>query len=435
MADARDILRKKRDGGVLTREDMDLLLDGYLAGSVPETLVAAFNALVFVRGMESDELADWTGAMLDSGDRLRLGLDGPCVDKHSTGGVGDKVSLPLAPALAACGAYVPMISGRGLGHTGGTLDKLEAIPGLATRLSMEEIGRVVRETGAVIAAQTEELAPADRRLYSLRDETGLVESIPLIASSILSKKLAEGLDALVLDIKYGSGSFLPTLEQGRQLADRMLDIARRFELPTTVVQTYMGAPLGQAIGHTLEVRESIDCLNGGGPADLRQLVVILGGELLSLCGIATGTEDGEERISRSLDDGSALERFVRMVSAQGGDTRHVEQPGLLEVASDCAEWHAPGEGWLEGMDCRAFGLAVAALGGGRIVSEDVIDHSVGIEWLGRTGQQVKNGDVLARIHHRGGRGLEECLRILDGALHLSEAMPEPHSLVEAVLRS
>lgn len=423
--DPRDILRTKRDGGRFSREEIDAFLTGYSADRIPDYQAAAIVATIFVRGMEGEELYEWTSGMLASGATLDFpALDGPKVDKHSTGGVGDKVSLPLAPALAACGAYVPMISGRGLGHTGGTLDKLEAIPGLRTALERDEIEACLRDAGAVIAAQTAELVPADRKLYALRDATGLVESIPLIASSIMSKKLAEGLDALLLDVKFGSGAFLPDRGQGRALGDTMAALAERFDLPTRVIQTSMVAPLGRAIGHALEVQESLDCVSGRGPADLRELVVLFGGVLLHLVGLAASDEEGRARIAAVLDDGRARESFLRMIAAQGGDTQRVETG--LELAPDVEVFEARTAGRLRTLDCRRLGLACAALGGGRERLGDRIDHAVGFVLLAEEGQDLNPGDPILEIHHRAGHGLDAARAHLAAALTCeSDYQPVP----------
>jgi pyrimidine-nucleoside phosphorylase len=396
--DPRDVVRTKRDGGALSAEQIAEFLAGYVAGGVPDYVASALLMGIFQVGMLPDELVRWTRAMLDSGARLELPrVAGPKADKHSTGGVGDKVSLALAPALAACGVAVPMISGRGLGHTGGTLDKLESIPGLRTQLTRAELEDVVLEAGFAIAAQTAELVPADRKLYALRDATGLVESIPLIASSILSKKLAEGLDALVLDVKFGSGAFLVELDRGRVLGETMLAIARGFELPTRVRYTSMEQPLGVAVGHALEVREALDCLAGAGPPDLRELVVTLGADLLAETGVAV--DDARARIAAALDGGTARAAFERGVRAQGATS--LELPAAARVL----EWSAPASGVLDVADCRRIGLAAAALGGGRRAPGEALDHAVGVLWRARIGDSVRAGDVLAELHHNG-RGVE-----------------------------
>jgi len=424
--DAREVLRKKRDGGTLEASEIEAFLGDYCADRIPDYQASALLMAIFVHGMGEDELFHWTRAMLESGAVLDLaGVDGPKGDKHSTGGVGDKVSLPLAPALAALGVRVPMISGRGLGHTAGTLDKLEAIPGFRVDLATGEIPRLLERTGLAFAAQTSELVPADRKLYALRDATGLVESIPLIASSILSKKLAEDVDGLVLDVKFGSGAFLREAERGARLAETMLSLARRFDLEARAVQSSMAQPLGRAVGHALEVRESLDCLRGEGPADLRALVVALGGELLAALGLAADAGDGAERIAGALDDGSALERLKAVVEAQDGDPRALEDAGALERAPGVEIVAAGRAGHVSFDDCRAIGLAAAALGGARRAPGEPLDHAVGVICLRKWGDEVRAGDPLAELHHRNGRGLARARELAEAAFRVGEPRAAP----------
>lgn len=405
--DPRDIVRSKRDGRALSRTEIEAFMGAYVAQEIPDTLTSALLMAIFQRGMEERELVDWTRAMLESGERLELPGSAPSADKHSTGGVGDKVSIALAPAVAACGVAVPMISGRGLGHTAGTLDKLEAIPGLTTELSRARMGSVLEQAGAVIAAQADEIVPADRRLYALRDATGLVESVPLIASSILSKKLAEGLSFLVLDVKFGSGAFLADAERGAHLAGTMLGLARSFDLAAVAYQTSMEQPLGSAVGHALEVREAIACLRGGGPEDLRELVVTCGAEMLVGAGAEQERAAARERLEQALDGGDAQDAFARMVAAQGGDARVLEQPGLLPIAPGTALWLAPRSGVLDVVDCRRIGLAAAVLGGVRERPDNALDPAVGLIWLKRIGDQVRAGEAVCELYHREERGLRE----------------------------
>ena len=432
--DVRPVIEKKRDGGELSPGEIQRFLAGYVAGEVGDYHASALLMAIFIHGMTEGELGCWTRAMLESGSALSFqGIERPVVDKHSTGGVGDKVSIPLAPALAACGAAVPMISGRGLGHTGGTLDKLEAIPGFRTELSEEELVAAVRDIGVALGGQTASIAPADRKLYALRDATGLVASIPLIASSILSKKLAEGIGALVLDVKFGSGAFLTEPERGEQLARAMLGIASSFGVRAAAYQTSMERPLGRAVGHGLEILECIECLKGGGPDDLRQLVGLLGGELLALAGIAADVDEGRGRIERSLSDGSALEVFGRVIERQGGNPRCLEDAAEIEAAPGTSEYRADRAGTLRFRDVRAVGRAVAALGGGRSRPEDEIDPAVGVVFLRAAGEAVSTGDVIARIHHRS-RGLERAIELLAEAVEISGPF-EPGPLVLARLDS
>ena len=403
LMDARSVLQTKRDGGALTEEEIRFFLEGYVGDRIPDYQASALLMAIFVHGMEADELVRWTRAMLESGTVFHLdGVARKKADKHSTGGVGDKVSIPLAPAVAACGLAVPMISGRGLGHTGGTLDKLESIPGFRTELSHEAFERALERTGVAFGGQTKDLVPADRMLYALRDVTGLIESVPLIASSILSKKLAEGIDALVLDVKFGSGAFLLDPADGEELARTMIDVAGELGLSAVAFQTAMDRPLGAAAGHTLEIAESIECLKGRGPADLRELVTTLGGAMLE----AVGEKNGAQRVEQTLDDGSALEVFARVVEEQGGDPGCVEDPGVLPSSGGVERVSAERGGFFAYADVREVGRAIAALGGGRKKLADEIDETVGVVFLRPAGSRVDAGDELFLIHHRDGKGLE-----------------------------
>lgn len=430
--DARRAIITKRDGGALSDADIEGFVAGYARGDVPDYMASALLMGIFVHGMEARELGTLTRAMLHSGDVYDFSdLDGPKVDKHSTGGVGDKVSLPLAPAVAACGAYVPMISGRGLGHTGGTLDKLESIPGLNTQLDAATFRRVLGEVGFAMGGQTPALVPADRKLYALRDVTGLVESIPLIASSIMSKKLAEGIDALVLDVKYGSGAFLPEVERGKELADTMVAIAAECGVQATAFQTTMDRPLGLALGNALEVLESMDCLEGGGPPDLRELVELQGGEMLRLGGLVATLDEGKARIARSLDDGTARERFLQMVAAQGGDPSSLEpgpggapRPLERDLAPNRHVIEAETSGHLHFTDVRALGYAICELGGGRKQLGDQVDPGVGLRLLRPPGTPAHPGDPLVEILHRDARGLQHARQLVEANLTLQQTPPK-----------
>ena len=422
----RELLRTKRDGGVLGEDDARWFLRQVAAGAVGEAEQAALLASIFFRGMDPQELEGWTRGMVASGEVLDLsGFDLPKVDKHSTGGVGDKVSLPLAPALAAAGCIVPMISGRGLGHTGGTLDKLEAIPGVRTDLEDREIREVLEAAGCVICAQTRSIAPADRALYALRDRVELVESLPLISSSIISKKVAEDIDALVLDVKVGTGSFLVEEDEARAVARTMVDLAAAAGVRASARLTRMGQPLGLSIGHTLEIEESLDVLRGGGPADLVELVTLLGGDLLAAVGVTPDEAAGRATIERVLSNGAALERFERMIEAQGA----LDPRAPLASAPDQHAWVAGDDGYLTFEDLRDVGLAVAALGGGRKHPGDEIDHAVGIVSHRFRGDRVARGEVIATVHHRGGAGLDECLSLLERGVSIVSAPPDLHPLV------
>lgn len=429
--DVRSVVRTKRDGGELSDDEMRFFLGAYVRGEIEDYQAAALVACIFTRGMTDAELVRWTRAMIESGAVLSYPqIQKPKADKHSTGGVGDKVSIPLAPAVAACGVAVPMISGRGLGHTGGTLDKLEAIPGFHVRLSESEMHRALERTGVAFGAQTEALVPADRKLYALRDATGLVESIPLIASSIMSKKLAEGIDALVLDVKFGSGAFLPDVERGETLAKAMLGLAEGMGVRATAFHTAMDRPLGRAVGHALEIVESLECLSGGGPADLRDLVTLQGGEMLRLVHAAPTLDEGRRQIGVALDSGLAREVFERVVAEQRGDARIVANPSLLPRAPAVDPWKATESGHLHFRDVRAIGLAAAELGGGRTKITDVIDPAVGLVWTKHAGDKVERGDVLCEIHHRNGKGLDACRAWLAKAIELG-----PRAKLEPLVRA
>jgi pyrimidine-nucleoside phosphorylase len=417
--DPRELLAIKRDGGALSSDQSAEFLSAYTRGEIADYQAAVLLTSIYIHDMTDAELAGWARGMIKTGSTLSFKTERPIVDKHSTGGVGDKVSIPLAPALVACGCCVPMISGRGLGHTGGTLDKMESIEGLSTEFSADKLQGLIDEAGFFIAAQTEDLVPADKLLYALRDVTGLVASPPLISSSILSKKLAEGLDALILDIKVGSGSFLTTPAAAADVRRRMGVIAADFDLPITIIQTSMAAPLGLTVGHALEIRESLECLRGEGPTDLRELVELEGGELLRLVGLASDRGAGQAQIAAALDDGSALAAFRKGVVAQGGAPEAVDNPEALPTAPDKEDYLAQGDGHLSFADCAAVGRAVSALGGGRRRLEDPIDHAVGLVFKKRPGDPVRSGEALCVIHHRGGKGLEEARAHLDAALSLT----------------
>ncbi|MEI6621372.1 MAG: thymidine phosphorylase [Actinomycetes bacterium] len=434
----QEIIAVKRDGGVIPDVDIEAFIAGVADGSVPDYQSAAMLMAIYIRGLTDHELAIWTNAMLYSGDVIERGSFGrPAVDKHSTGGVGDKVSLPLGPAAAACGLAVPMISGRGLGHTGGTLDKLEAIPGFRVELTSDDFINQVRTVGIAIVGQTERLVPADRVLYALRDTTGTVASIPLIASSIMSKKLAEGIDALILDLKVGEAAFMRTAQDGHALAAAMQTIGSAAGTPVTVALTHMDAPIGTMVGNAVEIVETIDVLKGGGPADTRELVVELGAEMLSAAGISNGPDDARTRIAASLADGSALDVFTQMVAAQGGDPRVVDDPwGVMTTAPHRVEVLSPRSGVISEIDATGIGIGALELGGGRRQKTDVLDHSVGVQMLHTVGDRVAEGEVLA-IMHTADRGVEGAKqRILDAFVVTDESAPEsPTSRIIEILRS
>ncbi len=420
--DIRALIRTKREGGELSDEEIRFFIDGYVRGDIEHYQAAALVTAVFIRGLNDRELMTWTAAMVHSGRVLTFpSLPQKKVDKHSTGGIGDKVSIALAPAVAACGVCVPMISGRGLGHTGGTLDKLESIPGFRTDLDPDAILRALDRTGVAFGQQTKDLVPADRLLYELRDTTGLIESVPLIASSIVSKKVAEGIDALVLDVKFGSGAVVPDPERGRELALVMIRLARSLGLRAVAYQTAMDRPLGRAVGHALEIGECLDLLAGGGPGDLRELVLLFGGEMLALAGQAPSVDEGSREIARAIDEGRALGVFELVVAEQGGDPRCLRERDRLPRAPSVEPWKASTTGILSFRDNRKVGLAVGALGGGRSKMGQRIDPAVGLVWRRRAGESVTRGDVLAEIHHRDGFGLDAAEALLAEAISIGPA--------------
>jgi pyrimidine-nucleoside phosphorylase len=396
---AVEIIRKKRNGSALTTEELKFIIDGYVRGQVPEYQVAAFLMATYFRGMTKEETSEFTRLMLHSGDVIDLsGIPGIKVDKHSTGGVGDKISLPLAPIVAACGVPVPMISGRGLGHTGGTLDKLESIPGFRTDLSVEEYIRVIGEIGLVMIGQTKEIAPADKKMYALRDVTATVECIPLIAGSIMSKKLAEGIDALVLDVKTGRGAFMQTYERSVELAQALVEIGTSFGKETVGFITDMNQPLGYAMGNWVETVESVECLRGHGPADVMELTYVLGGMMVMLGGKAASLPEGIERCRAAVADGSALKKFYQLVARQGGDVSFLEHPERYPAPAYTLQITAPVNGFISSIDSLELGLSVIELGGGRIAVDDIIDPKAGIVLRKKAGDAVTAGETVAECY-------------------------------------
>jgi thymidine phosphorylase len=425
MFSAVDVIRTKRDGGRLTDDQIDWVVDAYTRDAVAEEQMAALAMAIFCNGMDAAETARWTKAMIESGERLDLAaVSRPTVDKHSTGGVGDKITLPLAPLVAACGAAVPQLSGRGLGHTGGTLDKLESIPGWRAQLSNEDIIRQLNTVGAVICSATPTLAPADRKLYALRDVTGTVESIPLIASSIMSKKIAEGAGGLVLDVKVGSGAFMKTFDQARELAGALVGIGGQHGVPVSALLTSMSSPLGSAVGNAVEVAESVDVLKGGGPADIVDLTVALAREMLALAGLV----DVDPAVV--LASGSAYETWCRMISAQGGDPE-----AALPVAGSVYVVESPADGVLVRLDAYPVGVAAWRLGAGRARKEDPVDHAAGVLCLVRPGELVTKGQPLFELRTNNPDVLPAAVEVLAGGWEIGETSPVPTDLVLDVLRS
>jgi thymidine phosphorylase len=422
---AVEIIHAKRDGERLSDEQIDWVVDAYTRGDVADEQMAALAMAILINGMDDGEIARWTQAMIDSGEVLSLGDVGrPLVDKHSTGGVGDKITLPLAPLVAACGAAVPQLSGRGLGHTGGTLDKLESIPGWRAALSEAEIAAQLADVGAVICATTPTLAPADRKLYALRDVTGTVESIPLIASSIMSKKIAEGTDGLVLDVKVGSGAFMKTPERARELAETMVRIGSAHGLATTALLTDMSVPLGRAVGNALEVAESVDVLRGGGPADVVELTVALAREMLALAGIT------DVDPAQVLASGKAYEVWERMIAAQGGDPA-----APLPVASHVEELVADRSGVLTRLDALAVGVAAWRLGAGRARKEDAVQAAAGVRLLVDVGDPVEAGQPLLELHTDTAAAVEGARAALEGGVLVSDEVATRPALLLDIVRA
>ncbi|MFL5264156.1 MAG: thymidine phosphorylase [Anaeromyxobacteraceae bacterium] len=400
---AYELIKAKRDGQALAPEALRALVDAYTRGDVPDYQMAAFCMAVFFRGMTDEETRAFTDAMLRSGDVLDLSdVPGVKVDKHSTGGVGDKVSIALAPIAAACGVVVPMISGRGLGHTGGTLDKLEAIPGFQVRLPVERFREVLRATGACLIGQTDRLAPADRKLYALRDVTATVESIPLIASSIMSKKLAEGIDALVLDVKVGAGAFMKREEDAERLARTLSAIGAGMGKRVVALLTAMDEPLGAAVGNALEVKEAVALLHGQGPRDLWDVTLELAAEMVVLAGRASSLDAARAQATAAVTDGRAFRKLEEIVEAQGGDAAALSDLGRLPAASATLEVRAPARGVVQAIDAEAVGLAAVALGAGRARVEDPVDHAVGLVVHRKVGDAVEPGEPLCTVHHGAG---------------------------------
>jgi pyrimidine-nucleoside phosphorylase len=415
------LIQHKRDGAALRPAEWTALIEGYTAGRVPDYQMSALLMAVVWRGLTAEELAALTDAMLQSGDRLRFdGFERPRADKHSTGGIGDKVSLLLAPMVASCGVAVPMMSGRGLGHTGGTLDKLESIPGFRTALTLREAKAQVERIGCAMLGQTPEIAPADKRLYALRDVTGTVESIPLIAASIMSKKLAEGLNGLVLDVKTGSGAFLPGEAQAIELARTMIGLGEVRGCPTVALLTAMDRPLGRSCGNALEVEEAIDGLGGDGPADLMEVTYALAVEMLLLVGSAADAADARRRLEESVSSGRALETLGSIIEAQGGDPRVLDDPALLPQAAEVEVFRAPRDGVVAQIEPRRIGRAILELGGGRRTIDEEIDPSVGFVIPAKPGDWVKAGEPLASVFARNRDGIDLGLQALGEAIVITD---------------
>lgn len=425
-----EIIRKKRDGLVLSQEELVYWINGYVAGKIPDYQSAALLMAAFIRGLNEQETIDLTMAMLHSGEIMGLSfIDGIKADKHSTGGVGDKTTLIVAPIAAAAGLKIAKMSGRGLGHTGGTLDKLESIPGFRTNLSAEEFLENVRRHGISVIGQTKQLAPADALLYALRDVTATVDSIPLIAASIMSKKLALGADTIVLDVKYGSGAFMKEAAGAIALAKTMVAIGGAFGKKTAALITSMEQPLGMTIGNALEVREAIQTLKGEGPDDLRQLACALAGEMILQSGMLAGRDEACALAEQKINDGSALNKFIEMVGAQGGDTAIAQDPDLLPQAKEKLTFSAPEAGFIKSIDAEAVGFAALNLGAGRKTKEEKIDPSVGIVFAHKTGDYMQNEEKIADIYCQDFLTGSYARNILQKAVEISPSPAQPVALI------
>jgi len=429
-----DIIMKKRNGGELSKEEIDFFIEGYTRGEIPDYQASALMMAIYFQKMTENETLALTMAMADSGDTLDLsGIRGIKVDKHSTGGVGDKTSLALTPMAAACGIPVAKMSGRGLGHTGGTIDKLESFPGFTTALTRTQFIDNVNRIGIAIMGQTADLAPADKKLYALRDVTATVDNMSLIASSIMSKKLAAGADAIVLDVKTGSGAFMKEEADARALAEEMVRLGQNAGRATVAVISDMDQPLGFAVGNALEVKEAIETLKGNGPEDFVKLCMTLGSRMLIAGGKAADTEEALDKLQAVIEDGSALKKLADFVEAQGGDPRAVYDTGLLPKASIIHEVISPAEGYISHIACDEVGICSLILGGGRETKESAIDLSVGIVLRKKAGDYVKKGDILAVIHANQQEKLEEAQRRYLAACTITAAPPEKRRLIKDII--
>ncbi len=431
---ANEIIRSKRNGNTLTIEELSFIIDGYVKGTIPDYQMSAFLMATYFRGMSIEERATFTKLMLHSGDVIDLSnIAGVKVDKHSTGGVGDKISLPLAPIVAACGVPVPMISGRGLGHTGGTLDKLESIPGFNTSLSIDEYKKVIAEIGLVMIGQTKEIAPADKKMYALRDVTATVECVPLIAGSIMSKKLAEGIDALVLDVKTGRGAFMQTYEKSVELAEALVGIGNSFGKETIGFITDMNQPLGYAIGNWCEIVESVECLKGKDVADVMELTYVLGGAMVMLGKKAGSLREGIELCKEVVKNGKAYEKFLALTKRQGGDVSYLEHPEKYPRSKYFVEVKASHNGFLTSIDSLELGFTGISLGAGRTKVDDIIDPKAGILLSKKVGDTVKSGEVLAAFFTDKKEVLEQAEQRVAAAFAIGTEKPQSAKLVISVV--
>jgi pyrimidine-nucleoside phosphorylase len=424
------IIEAKRDGRQLSSAEIDFVIRGYTRGDISDYQMTALLMAICFRGMDPDETLALTRSMITSGEKIEFrGLPALPVDKHSTGGVGDKITLSLVPLVAACGVPVPMLSGRSLRHSGGTLDKLESIPGFRTDLSLEEYRRGVESIGAVIMGQTEELAPADRKMYALRDATGTVPCLPLIIGSILSKKVAGGAKALVLDVKCGLGAFMPELEKARALGRSLKGTGVVLGLQVSGFITNMDQPIGRFVGNALEVREAIEVLQGQGPPDATELTLTLGAEMLLLGGVVSSREDGRQRIHQAIESGAGRQKLKDIIENQGGDPNVADNPDLLPRADKIHEFDSPETGFVAGWNARLVGLASMRLGAGRLHRAHTPDPAVGIELLRKVGDSVDKGETVARVHYRDRGRLNTALQLFSEAFSITPARPKPPPLI------
>lgn len=420
------IIRKKREGKPLSKEEIQFLIHSYTADQIPDYQMSAFLMASFLKGLNSEEAAALTYSMLHSGIIVDLShISGKKVDKHSTGGVGDKLSLILAPIVASCGVPVPMISGRGLGHSGGTLDKLESIPGFTVDITLDRYKEIIQKHNLVLAGQTEEIAPADKRLYALRDVTATVESIPLIAGSIMSKKLAEGIDALVLDVKFGSGAFMKNIDDATELAETLVSIGEQFGKETIAYLTNMNQPLGNAIGNWLEVKESIDCLRGNGPDDVMEITHLLAGTMIYLGNKAGSVEDGIEMSHKAIENGSAFQKWVDIVEEHGGDIRVIKNPEQYPIATFEVPVPSPRSGVITEMDTYSMGMISMELGAGRRSKEDDVDPQAGFILHKKIGAKVERNETFATLYTNKEEAIDEAVKNLQAAIVITDKLQKP----------
>jgi pyrimidine-nucleoside phosphorylase len=428
-----ELIEKKRNGLELTTEELYFIIRGYVQGTIPDYQMAALTMAIFFQGMTARETADLTMAMVESGERVEISLPGKIVvDKHSSGGVGDKTTLIVGPLVAACGIPVAKMSGRGLGHTGGTIDKLQSIPGLNVEMNQDAFCHQVKKIGIAIIAQSNSLVPADKKLYALRDVTATVDSIPLIASSIMSKKIASGAKAIVLDVKYGSGAFMSSEQKARELAQAMVDIGKKLGRDTVAIISNMSQPLGRAVGNSLEVLEAIECLQGRGPKDLMEVCLELAAWMLVVGQITDSSKSARAILTDVLDQGKALEKFLELVAAQGGDILKLKNKDLL-LSPLKAHYKAPVQGYIQNIDARKIGMSAMILGAGRENKDSSIDYGAGIYLRKKTGEPVQKGEALFDLYTSDGQKIQPALELLDQAVTITESYSPNQPLISTVI--